>query len=283
MHDIAHDEGARLHDAAQAHQGRAAAVVPPLRPARDARVAGLRQRRRAATAARWSPGRGRRRAAASGSTTAGTASSAAPTPRAARSSAAEVRRTVDLLRNVVSLAVWVPFNEGWGQFDALDIAEELRRLDPTRSIDHASGWHDQGGGDVWSLHVYRRPFEVPQRRRGRRRGCSRSPSTAAHDLVVRGHTWGTHAVRLRPPRDRAGAARGVRRGCTATSSPPRSGGARRHRLHPALRRGGRGQRAADLRPRGGQAAARGGPAGARCSDVAARLTGAWSVKACSKG
>ncbi len=45
----------------------------------------------------------------------------------------EVRETVDLLRNVVSLAVWTPFNEGWGQFDANDVARELAALDPTAS------------------------------------------------------------------------------------------------------------------------------------------------------
>lgn len=70
----------------------------------------------------------------------------------------ELRETVDLLRNCTSLAVWVPFNEGWGQFDANAAAEMLRSLDPTRSIDHASGWHDQGGGDLKSVHVYFVPF-----------------------------------------------------------------------------------------------------------------------------
>ena len=73
---------------------------------------------------------------------------------------AELRSTVDLLRNSVSLAVWVPFNEGWGQFDANPAADLLRSLDPTRSIDHASGWHDQGGGDLKSVHVYFVPFEL---------------------------------------------------------------------------------------------------------------------------
>ena len=101
----------------------------------------------------------------------------------------EMRRTVDLLRNVVSIAVWVPFNEGWGQFDALDIADELRRLDPTRSIDHASGWHDQGGGDLRSLHVYRRAFAVPATRADDRRVLALT-EYGGHDLAVPGHTWG---------------------------------------------------------------------------------------------
>ncbi len=102
---------------------------------------------------------------------------------------AELRRTVEHLRNVTSLAVWVPFNEAWGQFDARAVADELRGLDPTRSIDHASGWHDQGGGDLWSLHVYKRRFRVPRRRRGDRRPLVLS-EYGGYDLVVDGHTYG---------------------------------------------------------------------------------------------
>ncbi|POH73036.1 glycoside hydrolase family 2 protein [Arthrobacter glacialis] len=75
----------------------------------------------------------------------------------------ELQQTVELLRNVASLAVWVPFNEGWGQFDALAATAELRRLDPSRTIDHASGWHDQGGGDLKSLHIYFTPFKLRAR------------------------------------------------------------------------------------------------------------------------
>jgi hypothetical protein len=48
----------------------------------------------------------------------------------------------------------VPFNEGWGQFDALAAYDFVKALDNTRTIDHASGWHDQGGGDLNSRHVY---------------------------------------------------------------------------------------------------------------------------------
>ena len=77
----------------------------------------------------------------------------------------EMRDTIALLRNVVGLAVWVPFNEGWGQFDAAAVAAEVAELDPTRQVDHASGWHDQGAGDITSLHVYFRRFRVPRRRR----------------------------------------------------------------------------------------------------------------------
>ena len=72
-------------------------------------------------------------------------------------------RLVEGLYNVVSLAVWVPFNEGWGQFDSVKAYEFYRKLDPTRSIDHASGWHDQGAGDFNSFHIYFTPLVFPKR------------------------------------------------------------------------------------------------------------------------
>lgn len=78
---------------------------------------------------------------------------------------AEVRATVDLLHNVAAIAVWVPFNEGWGQFDANEIAAEVTEIDPTRSVNHVSGWVDQGGGDIKSFHSYLRPFRLRRRRR----------------------------------------------------------------------------------------------------------------------
>lgn len=66
----------------------------------------------------------------------------------------EWERTLVHLRNVPSIALWVPFNEGWGQFDAKNIALRTKALDPTRPVDHASGWHDQGAGDLKSRHIY---------------------------------------------------------------------------------------------------------------------------------
>ncbi len=70
----------------------------------------------------------------------------------------ELNETVSLLYNSPCVAMWVPFNEGWGQFDANQAVAQIRMLDDTRTIDHASGWHDQKGGDVKSLHVYYKPY-----------------------------------------------------------------------------------------------------------------------------
>ena len=79
----------------------------------------------------------------------------------------ELQEMIVHLYNCVCIAMWVPFNEGWGQFDALRITERIRSLDQSRTVDHASGWHDQGGGDVKSLHVYFKPYRFRRDRKGR--------------------------------------------------------------------------------------------------------------------
>ena len=88
--------------------------------------------------------------------------------RGRRQFLSDMAETVRTLAHFPCIAVWTIFNEGWGQFDALRAAEELRALDPTRLIDHASGWHDQGGGDLKSYHVYFRSLQMNVRHDGRR-------------------------------------------------------------------------------------------------------------------
>ena len=67
---------------------------------------------------------------------------------------AEAYGMIDVLYNSVSLCLWTPFNEAWGQFDALKVWQELKVYDSSRLYDHASGWQDKGGGDVCSRHIY---------------------------------------------------------------------------------------------------------------------------------
>ena len=66
------------------------------------------------------------------------------------------------LQNCVSIAMWVPFNEGWGQFDANKATEFIRARDTSRTIDQASGWHDQRGGDCNSVHIYFKRITLPK-------------------------------------------------------------------------------------------------------------------------
>lgn len=67
---------------------------------------------------------------------------------------AELQEMIDHLYNHPCIAAWVPFNESWGQFHSNEVGEWVKSHDPTRLVDHASGWFDQGGGDFTSKHVY---------------------------------------------------------------------------------------------------------------------------------
>ncbi|MFW9938785.1 MAG: glycoside hydrolase family 2 protein [Candidatus Thorarchaeota archaeon] len=69
----------------------------------------------------------------------------------------ELENIIKKLFNSPSIVVWVPFNEGWGQFDTEFVVEKIKKLDFTRLIDNASGWFDQGVGDIYDCHHYPRP------------------------------------------------------------------------------------------------------------------------------
>ncbi len=62
---------------------------------------------------------------------------------------AELCETIAALKKVPCIAMWIPYNEGWGQHDAfvthatLDLA---KRLDPSRLVGGPSGWNDREGG-----------------------------------------------------------------------------------------------------------------------------------------
>jgi len=74
----------------------------------------------------------------------------------------ELKRMIDAARNHPSIVMWVAFNEGWGQFDAPRIAKSIEQYDPTRLVDHASGWADRGEfGDVRDIHLYPEPGVAP--------------------------------------------------------------------------------------------------------------------------
>ncbi|HPS76497.1 MAG TPA: glycoside hydrolase family 2 TIM barrel-domain containing protein, partial [Oscillospiraceae bacterium] len=79
----------------------------------------------------------------------------------------ELRDMVTALYNCPCIALWVPFNEGWGQFDAARLYDVVRGIDDTRPVDHASGWHDQHVGEVQSLHVYFKKYVFRPDRLGR--------------------------------------------------------------------------------------------------------------------
>jgi len=72
----------------------------------------------------------------------------------------DLERLVKHLYHYPSIAVWVPFNEGWGQFDAPAATKRIRMLDQTRLVNEACGWFDQKGGDMYSIHNYKHKLKV---------------------------------------------------------------------------------------------------------------------------
>jgi hypothetical protein len=83
------------------------------------------------------------------------------------------------------IVMWVPFNEGWGQFDTARIAELTRKLDPTRLVNSASGWTDRKVGDVHDVHIYPGPGMSPlSERRAAVLG-----EYGGLGLPLEGHTW----------------------------------------------------------------------------------------------
>lgn len=80
----------------------------------------------------------------------------------------ECLEMIEYLKFFPSIAIWVPFNEGWGQFDAVRITDRIKKADPSRLVDSASGWFDQRCGDFISIHNYFRPLSVPVKKWGNR-------------------------------------------------------------------------------------------------------------------
>lgn len=68
-------------------------------------------------------------------------------------------KTVEHLYNHPSICLWTIFNEGWGQFNSTEAYHRLKKLDNTRFIDSASGWFVGGESDVYSEHIYFKPYK----------------------------------------------------------------------------------------------------------------------------
>jgi concanavalin A-like lectin/glucanase superfamily protein/glycosyl hydrolase family 2 len=84
----------------------------------------------------------------------------------------ELQRMIAQHKSDTAIIAWVPFNEGWGEFDPATIAALVKKLDPSRLVDAESGVNccaslpDTGEGDVWDDHTYVGPGAPgPQSRR----------------------------------------------------------------------------------------------------------------------
>jgi hypothetical protein len=99
--------------------------------------------------------------------------------------ARELEHVVDALKNTPSIVMWVPFNEGWGQHQAEQYAAWLKERDPSRLVNHASGWTDKGVSDVSDTHSYPGPaMPLLESKRAAVLG-----EFGGLGLPIEGHTW----------------------------------------------------------------------------------------------
>ncbi|QGY46774.1 glycoside hydrolase family 2 [Maribellus comscasis] len=73
----------------------------------------------------------------------------------------ELRRMIDIHYNSPSIVMWVPFNEGWGQYTTCRIAKMVKDYDPTRLVNAVSGWALRNCGDVYDIHTYQTEVRIP--------------------------------------------------------------------------------------------------------------------------
>ncbi|HOL00011.1 MAG TPA: glycoside hydrolase family 2 TIM barrel-domain containing protein, partial [Paludibacteraceae bacterium] len=69
----------------------------------------------------------------------------------------EWKEIIDFLYSNPCVGVWVPFNEAWGQFKTIEIAEWTKQYDPSRLVNPASGGNHYPVGDMLDLHNYPNP------------------------------------------------------------------------------------------------------------------------------
>lgn len=94
----------------------------------------------------------------------------------------EVKETIKHLYNHPSIVCYVPFNEGWGQFEGEGVTKLIKKLDNTRLVDQASGWFDQKGGDLQSIHSYFFPFTFKKEER-----AAALTEFGGYSLKIEGH------------------------------------------------------------------------------------------------
>lgn len=83
------------------------------------------------------------------------------TAESAKQFETELIAMMDALSNHPSIVMWVPFNEGWGQYDTARIAKLVKDKDPTRLVNESSGWDNHNSGDIRDVHDYPGPSMPP--------------------------------------------------------------------------------------------------------------------------
>ncbi len=126
----------------------------------------------------------------------------------------ELDRLIETHRDHPSIIMWVVYNEGWGQFDGgksvtdrsellnskttQRLTDHVKKLDPTRLVNNASGWTDRGAGDVYDLHHYPDPA-MPKLEPNR---AAVLGDVGGLGLAIKEHTWTKDSWGYRGVKDR---------------------------------------------------------------------------------
>jgi len=107
----------------------------------------------------------------------------------------ELRRNIDALINHPSIVMWVPFNEGWGQWNTAEVVDAIAKHDPTRLVNNTSGWATSSTSTVTPVRASHRSTTTAP-------SCSASSAVwACRSPAIRGRTRRTGATRAtRTPR-----------------------------------------------------------------------------------
>ncbi|KZV89230.1 alpha-L-arabinofuranosidase B [Exidia glandulosa HHB12029] len=102
----------------------------------------------------------------------------------------ELRRMIDQHRGITSIVQWIPFNEGWQEYDEARVTDLTKSFDRTRPINGNSGSNccgrDPGNGDIVDDHIYVGPgsTHMPSDKRFAQLG-----EFGGIGMRVEGHEW----------------------------------------------------------------------------------------------
>lgn len=99
----------------------------------------------------------------------------------------ELKEMIDEHFNSPSIIAWVPFNEGWGQFNTIRVLNWVSHYDATRLCDGPSGWSDWfGAGHMQDKHDYPGP-SMPEDKKDNR--ALVLGEFGGLGLPIENHTW----------------------------------------------------------------------------------------------
>jgi hypothetical protein len=100
----------------------------------------------------------------------------------------EWKAIMDANYNFPSIVVWVPFNEGWGQFKTEEITTWTMQYDPSRLVNSASGGNFHYVGHIIDFHNYPDPG-IPDPKLFGSKQIIVLGEYGGLGLPLEGHTW----------------------------------------------------------------------------------------------